>query len=188
MDRLEERLRPGDGLLIVDVQIDFCPGGALPVEEGDWVVPVLNRWTKAFVASGYPVYASRDWHPVGHPSFRDQGGPWPVHCLQDSRGARFHPDLWLPDSVVKVTKGVRFDQDQLSAFQETGFSGRLRKDGIRRLWIGGLAEDVCVRATVLDALTAGFDTVLISDGTGPVTKKGGENARLEMIRAGAILS
>jgi len=188
MDRLEDRLKPGDGLLLVDVQIDFCPGGALPVEEGDRVVPVLNRWIEAAGSACCPVYASRDWHPAGHPSFRDQGGPWPVHCLQDSRWAMFHPDLLLPDSVVKITKGVRFDFDHLSAFQETGLAVRLRKDGIRRLFVGGLAEDVCVLATVLDALKKGFDTVLISDGTRPVTKSVGKNARKEMRRAGAILS
>ncbi len=120
-----ETLRQGDALLIVDVQNDFCPGGALPIAKGDEVVPVLNRWIAAARAQGVPVYASRDWHPVGHPSFKEQGGQWPPHCQQDSEGARFHPDLELPADAVTVTKGVRFDQDQYSAFDQTGLARQL---------------------------------------------------------------
>src|SRR5690606_2098089 len=97
-DHLTEFLKTGDGLLIVDVQKDFCPGGALPVEKGDQVVPVINHWIAAAAARNVPVYASRDWHPLGHISFKERGGPWPPHCIQDSDGAKFHPDLALPDS------------------------------------------------------------------------------------------
>lgn len=86
----------GDGLLLVDVQKDFCPGGALPVEGGDEIVPVLNRFVAAALVLETPVYASRDWHPVRHISFKEEGGDWPPHCLQDTDGARFHPDLNLP--------------------------------------------------------------------------------------------
>ncbi|MFW5452034.1 isochorismatase family protein [Thioalkalivibrio sulfidiphilus] len=176
---------PGDALLLVDVQIDFCPGGALPIEEGDQVVPVLNRYLDAAVARGVPVYASRDWHPAGHPSFKDQGGPWPVHCLQDSEGARFHPDLRLPQDTILITKGTRFDQDQNSAFDQTGLATELRRRQIRRLWVGGLAEDVCVAATVRDALDEGFDVLLIGAGTRPVTVEGGQQARRRMSASGA---
>ncbi|WP_275098994.1 isochorismatase family protein [Sedimenticola hydrogenitrophicus] len=185
MDHIEELLQPGDGLLLVDVQNDFCPGGALPISGGDGIVPLLNHWIAAASARGVPIYASRDWHPAGHISFQEQGGPWPVHCLQDTPGAMFHPDLQLPGSVVKVTKGVRFDHDQNSALDATGLEVRLRRDGVRRLWIGGLAEDVCVRASVLDALQAGFAVVLIGDGTRPVTWENGVKARREMQDAGA---
>ena len=87
----EDSFQPGDALIIVDVQNDFCPGGALPIENGSEVVPVLNRWIAAAVVKHIPVYASRDWHPVDHISFAQQGGPWPPHCIQDSAGARFHP-------------------------------------------------------------------------------------------------
>lgn len=174
-----------DALLIVDVQNDFCPGGALPIAGGHEVVPVLNRWIAAAMAKGVPVYASRDWHPAGHISFRERGGPWPPHCLQDSEGAAFHPGLALPPTAVKVTKGVRFDQDQNSVFDQTGLAAQLRSDGIRRLWVGGLAEDVCVRATVLDGLKEDFEVVVIEDGTRPVTPEGGETARREMENAGA---
>ncbi len=181
---MSEELKQGDALIVVDVQKDFCPGGALPVEKGETVVPVLNRWIAKAIQKGVPIFASRDWHPVGHISFNASDGPWPPHCLQDSDGASFHPDLHLPDSVVKVTKGVRFDQDQNSAFDQTGLAFRLRQEGIHRLWIGGLAEDVCVLATALDGRKEGFEVVLISDATKPVTSEGGEKARREMREAG----
>ncbi len=177
-------IKPGDALIVVDVQMDFCPGGALPITDGDAVVPVLNQWIAAAVDKGVPVYASRDWHPVGHLSFKESGGPWPPHCIQDSDGAGFHPDLVLPEAVVKVTKGVRFDQDQNSAFDQTGLAADLRRRGIERLWIGGLAEDVCVRATVLDGRKEGFDVFIIENATRPVTPEGGEKARAEMRDAG----
>jgi nicotinamidase/pyrazinamidase len=181
----EDVLRPGDALIIVDVQNDFCPGGALPIEHGDDVVPALNRWIAAAVARDVPVYASRDWHPAGHISFAQQGGSWPPHCIQDSDGARFHPDLQLPDSVIKITKGVLFHQDQNSVFDQTGLSWQLRQRGIKRLWVGGLAEDVCVLATVLDARRDGFDVIVIEDATKPVSVDGGEQARRQMRAAGA---
>lgn len=179
--------RPGDGLLIVDVQNDFCPGGALPIPDGDRVVPVLNRWLRAARAAGVPVYASRDWHPEGHPSFRAQGGEWPPHCLQDSAGAQFHPALELPADVVKITKGTRFDHDQYSAFHDTGLAARLRRDGVTRLWVGGLALDVCVRHTVLDACRLGLEVSLIPGGALPVMPAGGREAVAEMAAAGAVL-
>jgi nicotinamidase/pyrazinamidase len=185
MAKIKTMLRNNDALIIVDVQKDFCPGGALPIKDGDKVIPILNDWIGAAISRDVPVYASRDWHPVGHISFKGYGGAWPPHCIQDSDGALFHPDLILPDSTIKVTKGVRFDQDQNSAFDQTGLSEQLHKNGIRRLWIGGLAEDVCVLATVLDACKDGFEVILISDGTRPVTAQGGEKARQEMREAGS---
>lgn len=178
-------LKTGDALIVVDVQIDFCPGGALPIERGDEVVSVLNRWIAAAVDASVPVYASRDWHPVGHLSFAECGGPWPPHCLQDTHGARFHPGLQLPDSAIVVTKGVRFDRDQYSAFDETGLVTELGKRDVRRVWVGGLAQDVCVRATVLDARRHGFEAIVIADGTRPVTRRGGDTANEEMRQAGA---
>ena len=180
MTEIGESLQRGDALIIVDVQKDFCPGGALPIEEGDTVVPVINRWIAGALERSLPIYASRDWHPVGHISFKESDGPWPPHCLQDSDGARFHADLKLPDSAVKVTKGVRFDKDQNSAFDETGLGEELRRIGIKRLLIGGLAEDVCVLATVLDGVREGFEVVLIADATRPVTPEAGGIARQKM--------
>lgn len=180
-----QALGPADALIVVDVQVDFCPGGALPIARGDEVVPVLNRWMAAAASNGVPVYASRDWHPVGHPSFVERGGQWPPHCLQDSDGARFHPDLELPEGTVVVTKGVRFDQDQNSAFDQTGLATELRRRGIARVWVGGLAQDVCVRATVLDAAREGFEVIVIADATRPVDAQGGRTADEAMRAAGA---
>jgi nicotinamidase/pyrazinamidase len=182
-----DRLRPGSALLLVDVQMDFCPGGALPVAEGDRIVPVLNRWLVLARERGVPVYASRDWHPHGHLSFREQGGPWPTHCVQGSEGAAYHPDLELPDDVVQVVKGVRFDRDQLSLFQDTGFAERLRRDGVTTLWVGGFCQDICVRATVLDALGAGFEVHLIEDGTRPADPEAADRSLREMRECGAVI-
>lgn len=184
MIKIEETLRYGDALVVVDVQNDFCPGCALPIEDGDKVVPILNRWIDAAIAKDVPIYISRDWHPVDHISFIQRGGQWPPHCIQDSDGARFHPDLKVPESAVKVTKGVRFDHDQNSVFDQTGLAEQLRHDGVQRLFVGGLAEDVCVLATVLDGRRENFEIVLIVDATRPVTIPGSEKARKKMQDAG----
>lgn len=179
-----EQPQTGDALVIVDVQKDFCPGGPLAVDSGDAVVPVLNDWIARARSAGIPVIATRDWHPVGHLSFDERGGPWPPHCIQDSDGARFHPDLELPAKTVKVTKGVRFDQDQYSAFDQTGLASQLEHLNVRRLWLGGLAEDVCVLKTSLDARKHGLDVKLIAAATKPLSQEGGEKAREQMKAAG----
>jgi nicotinamidase/pyrazinamidase len=132
-----------------------------------------------------PVFASRDWHPKHHLSFKEAGGEWPAHCVQDSHGAGFHPNLMLPESAIVVTKGARFDRDQYSVFDETGLATELRRRGVRRVWNGGLAQDICVRATVLDARREGFETIVITDATRPVTPAGGERAIDAMRQAGA---
>lgn len=180
-----DALTEGSALLIVDVQRDFCPGGALPVPEGDAVVPVLNRWLETAARRAVPVFASRDWHPPGHPSFAARGGRWPPHCVQDTPGAGFHPDLHLPHGTELVSKGTRFDRDQYSAFDDTGLAERLRGDGIRELWVGGLAQDVCVRATVLDARREGFAVHLIPGASRPLDSQGGRRALRKMREAGA---
>ncbi|GIX21596.1 MAG: bifunctional pyrazinamidase/nicotinamidase [Gammaproteobacteria bacterium] len=181
----ETLLQKEDALLIVDVQNDFMPGGALPVPEGDRIVPVLNRWIEAARRAGAWVIASRDWHPRFHVSFREQGGPWPEHCVQDTPGAAFHPGLALGPETIVVSKGTRFDRDAYSAFQDTGLEVFLRTRGVRRLWIGGLAQDVCVLHTVLDACRHGFETHWIRDATRPVSAESGPKAEKDMARAGA---
>ncbi len=178
-------LQSGDGLVLVDVQNDFCPGGALAIETGDQVVPVLNKWIQAALDKDIPVYASRDWHPQGHVSFQSEGGPYPPHCLQDSPGAEFHPDLMLLHGVVKITKGTRFDQDQNSVFDETGFKVRLERDRVRRIWVGGLARDICVLATVLDARSYGLEVKLLKTATRAVSPEGSRQALEQMRGAGA---
>jgi nicotinamidase/pyrazinamidase len=183
----ENSLKEGDGLLVIDVQNDFCPGGALPIKEGDRVVDAINPWIAAAREKGVPVYLSRDWHPVGHPSFRTSGGHWPEHCTQNSSGADFHPSLLIPEGAIIVTKGVRFDQDQLSAFDQTGLAARLRADGVERLWVAGLALDVCVLETVLDARREGFDVYVLLEACRPVSPEGGAQARAKLRQAGAKL-
>lgn len=181
------QLEEADALLVVDVQNDFCPGGALPIAGGDLVVPVLNNWIAAARTASRPVIASRDWHPLRHPSFESEGGPWPRHCVQDTKGAGFRSDLALPADAVVVTKGTRFDKDQNSAFDETGLAALLTKLGIRRVFVGGLALDVCVRATALDAIAAGLTVMLIEDGTRAVDEAAGKAAFDELQAAGATL-
>ncbi len=182
-----EVMKKGDGLLVLDVQNDFCPGGALPIPEGDAIVPVLNRWIEAAARKGLNLYASRDWHPRRHLSFREEGGKWPPHCLQDSWGAAFRADLLLPGNVVKIAKGVRFDKDQYSVFDDTGLAWLLKRDAVFRLWVGGLAADVCVLETVLDARKAGFEVGVIAQATRPITPRGGEQALADMKKTGALI-
>ena len=181
-----------DALVVVDVQNDFCPGGALAVAEGDRVVAVLNRYAAAFAARGAPVFASRDWHPEQTRHFVAGGGPWPPHCLQGTPGARFHPDLRLPAGTVVVSKGMDPDEDAYSSFQArdedgTDFATLLRRRGVRRLFVGGLATDYCVRATALDGLAAGFEVVVLEDAVRAVDVQpgDGERALTEMAAAGA---
>ncbi|MBK1698397.1 nicotinamidase [Rhodovibrio salinarum] len=181
-------LGSADALLIVDVQNDFCPGGALPVPGGDRVISILNEWADAAQRAGARVYASRDWHPGDHLSFQSEGGPWPPHCVQDTAGAAFHPELRLPESTVVVSKGTRFDQDQYSAFDETGFAHELSRKGVRRVILGGLAEDVCVRASALDAVKLGFETVLIRAATRAITDDGREQTERELAEAGVAFT
>ena len=154
---MAEQLKPTDALLVVDVQNDFCPGGALPVPEGDQVPGELNPWIAAAVQSAAGIYASRDWHPPTHCSFAIQGGPWPVHCVQESPGAAFHPALELPAEAVIISKGTDPKSEAYSAFQGTDLAVLLQAAGTRRLWVGGLALDYCVKASVLDALAQGFE-------------------------------
>lgn len=188
-------VEPDSGLLLVDVQVDFCPGGALAVAEGDRVVPVLNAWTRAFLAAGRPVYASRDWHPAASAHFIAGGGTWPPHCVQDTPGAAFHPALALPAGVAVLSKGMDpAESGGYSAFEAVDDQGatlmdRLRRDGVRRLYVGGLATDYCVRASVLDARAAGLTVTVIRDAIRGVEVQPGDSARAlaEMVAAGAVL-
>ena len=180
-------LQTGDGLLLVDVQNDFCPGGALEVPDGDKVIPPLNEWIRKARSANVPVLASRDWHPRQHVSFEAQGGPWPEHCVQDSEGAAFHPELKLPEDTIKVSKGVRFDKDQYSAFDDTGLGDFLRKHGVKRILVGGLAQDVCVKATVIDGCKEGFDIHVLEECTRAIDADSGRKALQEMREAGAAI-
>ena len=181
-------LHPGDGLLIVDVQNDFLPGGALGVTRGDEVVPVLNLYMAAFNMRGLPIFASRDWHPAKHCSFREQGGIWPVHCVVGTKGAEFHPDFHLAPSAIVISKATDPKKDAYSAFEGTALDEHLRKTGVRRLLIGGLATDYCVLNTVRDAIKRGYAVYLLTDGIRAVNLKpdDGRKAEEEMILLGAV--
>lgn len=170
-------------LLIVDPQVDFCPGGALPVPAGDAIFPALDE-----LAGKAPLtVASRDWHPAHHVSFTERGGPWPPHCVQGTRGAEFHPALDQRPLVHVFSKGEDPGRDAYSAFDGTGLAAWLRERGVETLVVGGLATDYCVRASVLDALDSGFAVTVVEDGVGAVDVQpgDGERALAEMRRRGA---
>lgn len=175
-------------LILVDVQRDFCPGGALSVPGGDEVVPILNRYVRKCVPAGAHLYATRDWHPAHHMSFKTQGGAWPPHCIHDTPGAAFHPSLALPEQMEIVSKGTRPDEEAYSGFQGTDLERRLRAGGTRRLLIGGLATDYCVKSTVIDGLKLGFEVVLLEDAVRGVEVQPGDSQRAieEMVKAGAV--
>lgn len=169
-------------LLVVDVQNDFCTGGALAVPNSERVVEALNRHIAQATARELPVYASRDWHPPGTAHFKDYGGEWPVHCVQHSEGARFHSDLRLPPAAIVITKGDRADEAGYSAFDGHTAAGEallsdLQARGVTHLYVGGLATDYCVRASVLDALASGLDVTVLSDAVAGVDVTPGDSAR-----------
>ncbi len=184
-----EQLESADALLIVDVQNDFCPGGALPVAEGDQVVAVLNRWIEQAERIGATIVITRDWHPPNHCSFTDQGGPWPVHCVAGTPGAAYHPDLRIPRRAIYMDKARDPDRESYSGFGGTGLAQRLCLAEVQRLWVGGLALDYCVKATVLEALAEGFEVHLILPATRPVNvhPEDDHKALDEMQQAGAMI-
>jgi nicotinamidase/pyrazinamidase len=182
-------------LVIIDVQLDFCPGGALPVPGGDLVIPVLNRYIKLFWNRGCPIVASRDWHPAESEHFAQRGGLWPVHCVKGSPGAGFHPELLLPEGTVVISKGVTRWDNGYSALQGvtengTTFAMLLRHMALDKLYVGGLATDYCVKESVLEALREGFSVTLLRDAVRAVELEPGDGARAvaEMVGAGAKLA
>ena len=177
-------------LVIVDVQNDFCPGGALAVGEGDRVVAPLNGYIRRFADAGLPIFASRDWHPQKTTHFKDYGGLWPVHCVQGTHGAEFHRALAL-DGATIVSKGMAADSDSYSGFDAVdcngvGLADLLRRQDVQRIFVGGLATDYCVKQTVLDGRQRGFEVVLLKDAIRGVDLALGDSARAlrEMLDAG----
>jgi nicotinamidase/pyrazinamidase len=149
-----------DALLIVDVQRDFCPGGNLAVPQGDRIVPAINR---LLAMTQWVTVATRDWHPFDHCSFKAQGGIWPAHCVADTDGAAFHPELRASQIRYVVSKAVTKDSEAYSGFQGTDLARLLQSSNLRRVFVCGLATDYCVKATALDARHAGLDVVVIED-------------------------
>jgi nicotinamidase/pyrazinamidase len=177
-------------LVLVDIQNDFCPGGALAVQEGDRIVEVVNRVMELFPL----VISTVDWHPANHISFREQGGPWPPHCVQGTKGAELHPALRTDRISHEFRKASSPDKDAYSEFEGVDEAGRtldqtLRRRGVRSLFVAGLATDYCVRATVLDGLKYGFEVYVITDAVRAVNVNPGDGAKAlaEMEAAGARL-
>jgi len=179
-------------LLVVDVQNDFCPAGALAVPEGDKIIPAINKYIRVFQKKKAPVLATRDWHPVRTRHFKDFGGIWPVHCVQNTPGAAFHPNLKLPKDAILLYKGMDPQKDAYSAFQAedatgTGLAKLLSLLGVKELYIAGLATDYCVRFSTRDALKQGFKVKILIDAVKGVNlkQKDSEKAIKEMVRLGA---
>jgi nicotinamidase/pyrazinamidase len=181
-------LQAGDALIIVDVQNDFLANGALAVPNGNAVIPVLNRYLTAFRDKGLANVATRDWHPSNHCSFETQGGPWPPHCVQGTRGAQFPSDLDLGQDTTVISTASTPEREVYSGFQETDLHERLQRNGIKRLFIGGIATDYCVLATVKDGLRLGYKVFLLTDAVRAVNVKtgDGQKAEQEMVSRGAI--
>jgi nicotinamidase/pyrazinamidase len=173
-------------LVVVDVQNDFCPGGTLAVANGDQVIAPLNGLIEEFLSSGEPVFKSRDWHQPKTKHFMDYGGTWPVHCVQETHGAEFHPELLDDPRITVISKGMG-DEDSYSAFDGTDLAARLREQGVEEVLVGGLATDYCVKNTVLDALREGFRVKAVANAMRPVELQPGDGQRAieEMQRSGA---
>ncbi|HEX9423214.1 MAG TPA: nicotinamidase [Pyrinomonadaceae bacterium] len=173
-------------LIVVDVQNDFCPGGSLAVPQGDEVVAPLNKLIEEFLERGEPVFKSRDWHPEKTKHFAVYGGTWPVHCVQNTKGAEFHPEL-IDDIHIRVISIGLGDEDSYSAFDGTDLALQLQRLGVEEVWVGGLATDYCVKNTVLDALKEGFRVKALKNAMRAVELNPGdaERALAEMQKAGA---
>ena len=181
---------PRDALLVVDVQVDFLPGGALGITGGDAILAPVNRLLEAWRSHGLPVYLSRDWHPPGHCSFAAQGGPWPDHCVAGTPGAQFARSLCSDPRDTVISKATQPDRDAYSALDGTPLAGSLQSRGITRLFVAGLATDYCVRATGLDARAAGLGVVVLSDAVCAVNLRPGDGDRAlaELAAAGCTLA
>jgi len=170
-------------LLIIDFQNDFCPGGALAVDEGDQIAEPIKRLAPAFDH----VFATRDWHPPDHSSFKIEGGPWPVHCVQGTPGAELHPSMkeLEIDAIADVGRG-REDQGY-SGFEKSELADWMRARGVEEVAVCGLATDYCVRASAIDACREGFDVTVVTDAIRAVEVNPGDGERAveEMREAGA---
>ncbi len=198
------RIDDNDALLVIDVQNDFCPGGALEVPDGDSVIPVINKAARLFTH----VIMTQDWHPGGHSSFASVYADkepydmvklsygkqvlWLDHCVQGTNGAMFHQDIDIPDCRLIIRKGFRREVDSYSAFMEndhktvTGLAGYLNECAINRVFITGLATDFCVQYSAMDAVDAGFTVMVIEDGCRGIDIDGSVNAAWDNMLAKGV--
>lgn len=170
------KLRNTDALILVDIQNDFLTGGSLPVPKGDLVIPILNEYIVIFNKADAKIFATRDWHPPNHMSFLECGGIWSSHCVQDTNGADFNPNLNLPKEFVLISKATDPTREGYSGFENPKLLKILKKEQIKRVFIGGLAIEYCVKNTVLDALRFGFITFFLFDGSRGINSNLGDVA------------
>lgn len=180
------KIKPIDALIIVDMQNDFMPGGALPVENALTIIPNINDYIELFNSSGATIVATRDWHPQNHISFNIRGGPWPPHCVRDSKGAEFHPLLKLPINTVVISKAVDENKEAYSGFDSTELEFILRSRGVKRTFICGVATEYCVRATAIDSIKLGFQTYILIDAIKGIDRVYSEKVIDELLDYGIV--
>ncbi len=172
-----------EALIVVDMQRDFMPGGALPVPEGDKIIPRCNEYINKFREKGALIVATRDWHPENHVSFKERGGPWPKHCVQNTPGAEFVVEL--PADTVIISKATEPDREAYSGFEGTELAEILRRKGVKRVYICGVATEYCVKATALDAIKHGFEVYLLKDAIKGIKPEDEEKVLKELEERGA---
>ncbi|NJE08179.1 nicotinamidase [Thermococcus sp. M39] len=172
-----------EALIVVDMQKDFMPGGALPVPDGDKIIPKVEEYIRRFKEKGALVVATRDWHPPNHISFKEQGGPWPKHCVQNTEGAKFV--VKLPEDAIIISKADKPDKEAYSGFEGTNLAEILKEKGIKKVYICGVATEYCVKATALDALKHGFDVYILKDAIRGINPEDEEKALKELEEKGA---
>jgi len=170
-------------LIVVDMQKDFMPGGSLPVPEADRIIPKVEEYIRKFKENGALIIATRDWHPENHISFKEQGGPWPKHCVQNTEGAKFV--VKLPEDAIIISKADKPDKEAYSGFEGTNLAEILKNKGVNEVYICGVATEYCVKATALDALKYGFDVYILRDAIKGIDPEGEERALKELEEKGA---
>lgn len=182
------KILPTDALIIVDMQNDFMPGGALPVPNALSIIPAINRYIELFEKAKAVVVATRDWHPPNHISFNTRGGPWPPHCIQNTWGAQFHKDLKLPRDTIVISKAFKEDKEAYSGFEDTELDATLRQRGVRRIFVAGVATEYCVKATAEDGLRLGYQVFILEDAVKGINSPPGSEERAinNLIDRGAV--
>ena len=184
---MELKIGRKDALIIVDMQNDFMPQGALPVPEGDIIMPTINRYQEVFQSNGALIVLTRDWHPPNHISFKSRGGPWPPHCVQGTEGAKFHPDLKVPNEAIIISKATDPDKEAYSGFDGTELNSILTSKGIRRVFICGVATEYCVKETALDALKLRYSVFILRDAIKGISKDESKKALELLLDEGAVI-
>ncbi len=178
-----------DALIVVDMQNDFMPGGALPVPKSDTIIPAVNRYIKLFLEASRPIYFTRDYHPKDHISFKEYGGLWPAHCVAGSKGAELAEALLLPqDNRFIISKGTSKEFDAYSGFQGTILHELLQERGIKRLFLCGVATEYCVYNTAIGAINLGYQTFILKDAIKDIEEQGSQKVLDTLLNQGAVVA